>query len=308
MAKIDGSDVQTQMTPAGQTGLAPQGQSLNQWLTAMEPEIKRALPAHMKADRFLRVVLTTLRLNPKLSACNPASFVAAMMTSAQLGLEVNTPLGQAFIIPYGKEAQFQIGYKGILDLAYRTKEYQMIYAMEVYANDKFEFEYGLEPKLIHKPDKEPAGEPIYYYAVYHLANGGKAFRAWTKEKVVAHAKKFSASYKKGGDTPWKTDFDSMAKKTVLIDLLKYAPKSIEISQAFALDETVRSGLDEDMSMAPIIDIAPVEEEVKDTPQDAPDVKQEPPGATEEANQGDNPSDDLDEKEIKDSLQNFEFSE
>jgi recombination protein RecT len=229
--------------------------SLSQWLDSMRPQVERALPAHIQADRFLRVVLTTLRTNPKLAACEPNSFLAAMMTAAQLGLEINTPLGEAYIIPYKTEANFQIGYKGLLSLAYRTNQYRMIYAMEVYKNDTFSFEYGLEPKLRHVPAPAPEGEPTHYYAVYHLVNDGRAFRVWTREKVERHAQQFSQSYKAKTDSPWKSDFDSMAKKTVLIDLLRYAPKSIEFSRALVVDDTVRKDIDQDMDL-----VAPVEYE------------------------------------------------
>lgn len=233
-------------------------QSLDQWLEKMRPQVERALPAHLKADRFIRVVLTTLRVNTKLAQCDPNSFLAAMMTAAQLGLEINTPLGEAYIIPYKQEANFQIGYKGLLSLAYRTNMYKMIYAMEVYKNDIFSFEYGLEPKLKHRPAPKPEGEPTHYYAVYHLVNGGMAFRVWTRDKIIKHAEQFSQSYKAKTDSPWKSDFDSMAKKTVLIDLLKYAPKSIEFSRALAVDDTVRKDIDEDMDLVPTVDVEAVD--------------------------------------------------
>jgi len=229
-------------------------QSLSTWLESMRPQVEKALPAHLKVDRFLRVALTTLRMNPKLAACEPQSFLAAMMTSAQLGLEINTPLGEAYIIPYKTEASFQIGYKGILSLAYRTNLYKMVFAMEVYKNDEFGFEYGMEPKLHHRPAITPEGEPTHYYAVYHLTNGGMAFRVWTKEKVIKHAEKFSQSYRAQNESPWKSDFDSMAKKTVLIDLFKYAPKSVEFAKALTFDETVRRDISEDMDLVPTVDI------------------------------------------------------
>lgn len=250
-------------------------QSLSQWLDSMKPQIERALPSHLKADRFLRVVLTTLRMNSKLAACEPQSFLAAMMTSAQLGLEINTPLGEAYIIPYKTEASFQLGYRGILALAYRTNMYRMVYAMEVYRNDQFSYEYGLNPDLVHKPAPKPEGDPTHYYAVYHLTNGGMAFRVWARDKVIAHAEKFSQSYKKQTDSPWKSDFDSMAKKTVLIDLFKYAPKSVEFAKALTFDETIRKSVSEDMDLEPVIDVdvdVPATEEkvseVVDVPGDA----------------------------------------
>jgi recombination protein RecT len=189
-----------------------------------------------------RVALTAYNSNSKLKECEPMSILAAVLISSQLGLEINTPLGQAYIIPYGKQAQFQIGYKGLLDLAYRSGEYQVIYAMEVYENDEFDYEYGLDPFIKHKPHRQPKGEPIYYYAVYRTKNGGSNFRVWSREKVQDHAKKYSQAVKKGWTSPWKTDFDSMAKKTVLKDLMKYAPMSIELAQQISNDSMVGTGI------------------------------------------------------------------
>lgn len=174
------------------------------------------------------------------------SFIAAMMESAQLGLEPNTPLGQAYLIPYGSKVQFQIGYKGLLELAQRSGKIKTLYAHEVRENDEFDIDYGLEQKLIHKPLlKGSRGEVIGYYAVYHLDTGGHSFVFMTKQEILEHAMKFSKTFKMG---PWQTDFDAMAKKTVIKQLLKYAPLSIEMQKAVSSDETVKSQISEDMSL------------------------------------------------------------
>ena len=111
-------------------------------IKTIEPEIKKALPAVMTPERFTRIALSALNTTPKLAECSQMSFLAALMNAAQLGLEVNTPLGQAYLIPYnnkGKlECQFQIGYKGMLVLAYRNPELQTIQAHTVYENDLLE--------------------------------------------------------------------------------------------------------------------------------------------------------------------------
>lgn len=249
MAKADGSDVMNKLTKK-----VDKPKTLVDWINSMKPEIERALPKHIDADRIARIAITTIRTNKDLQSCEPMSFVAALMQSSQLGLEPNTPLGEAYIIPYKDKgvpsARFEMGYKGLLSLAHRTGEYQTIYAIEVYANDEFDYAYGLEPFLIHKPAEEPEGEPIRYYAVYHLKNGGKEFRVWSKKKIEKHATQYSMAFKKGWTSPWKTDFDSMAKKTVLKDLLKYAPKSIEFAKALSMDETIKHEVAEDMSEVP----------------------------------------------------------
>lgn len=225
----------------------------------MEKEFKRALPDQVGVQRFVRVAITIVRTNPKLMACDGMSIVAALMQSAQLGLEPNTPLGQAYVIPYKNkkvingqttwvdEAQFQLGYKGLITLALRTGEYKAIYAHEVYENDEFHYSYGLDKNLHHVPADTPKGEPIKYYAVYHLKNGGYDFVVWSKDRIDSHAKKYSKAVQKDQNSPWKSDYDGMAKKTVLKEVLKYAPKSIEFAQQLAADETVKREVADDMS-------------------------------------------------------------
>lgn len=214
-------------------------------LKAMENEIKAALPSMVSSERFQRVALTAFSSNPKLQQCNPTSFLAAMMTSAQLGLEPNTPLGQAYLIPYGTSCQFQIGYKGLLELAQRSGKFKTIYAHTVYSNDEFDLAYGLEQTLVHKPNFSDRGEAIGYYAVYKLTNDGNAFVYMTKDEVLKFAKEKSKTF---GSGPWQTDFDAMAKKTVIKQLLKYAPISIEIQKALVQDETSKSRVEREMDL------------------------------------------------------------
>lgn len=242
---------------------AKQGKTVFDLLKQMNNELKRALPRQISAERFSRIAMTSVRNNPKLQSCDPMSFLAALMQSAQLGLEPNTPLGQAYLIPYGKEAQFQLGYQGMLTLAYRTGEYQSIYAHGVYINDTFEYEYGLNEKLIHIPATDPQGEPVYYYAVYKLQNGGHGFVVMSREQLDKHKNKYSQSAR-SKHSPWNTDFDSMAKKTALKQLLKYAPKSVEFAQQVAQDETIKTEISEDMTEIDGIDI---EYQIEDVQQD-----------------------------------------
>lgn len=165
------------------------------------------------------------------------------MQAAQLGVEPNTPLGQAYLIPYGNVCQFQLGYKGLIDLAYRSGEVSSIQAHEVHENDVFEYEYGLEPKLKHIPAQKDRGNVIMYYAVLKLKNGGVGFEVMSREDVETFARKKSKAFNNG---PWQTDFDEMAKKTVLKKVLKYAPLKTEFARAVATDETVKSTLSDNM--------------------------------------------------------------
>lgn len=208
--------------------------TIKDYVKLYEGEIAKALPAVMTPQRFMRIVTTAITNNPKLAECSPQSFIGAMLNAAQLGLEPNTPLGQAYLIPYGKNCQFQIGYKGLLDLAYRTGEVRSITAEIVKENDVFEYELGLEPKLKHIPAKSNRGNVIFYYAVFKLKNGGEGFQVMSKEDIDAHARKYSKSFNNG---PWQSAYDEMAKKTVLKKLLKYMPLKTDFVMAVAQDET-----------------------------------------------------------------------
>jgi recombination protein RecT len=254
----------------------------------MKNQIQMALPKHLNADRIIRIATTAIRINPLLGQCESQSLLGALMQCAQLGLEPNTPLGQAYLIPFknGKTGQYQcqliIGYKGILDLCFRTNEYKMIYAYSVLKEDVFDYEYGLHPFLKHKPSEKRQGNPIKYYAVYHLRNGGEGFVVWNADEIKKHAERFSKSFKSG---PWQTDFDPMAKKTVLIDLLKYAPKSIELNRQLSIDETVNE-VNEDLS-----DVVSIYPEQSDQPEDKIEFKI--PGKKEIAEKEDNEANPFD---------------
>lgn len=210
-----------------------QPQTIKNYIKAYESEIARALPSMITAERFTRIAMTAITQNPMLAECTPQSFIGSMLYSAQLGLEPNTPLGQAYLIPYRNNARgivectFQVGYKGLIDLVRRSGEIQSIEAHIVYENDEFEYELGLEPKLKHKPAMSNRGEMIWVYAMYRLTNGGYAFEVMSKEDIQAHRVKYS----KAKNSPWNTEFEEMAKKTVLKKVLKYAPLKTEYVQA-----------------------------------------------------------------------------
>lgn len=234
-------------TQAMQTGGK---QKLQDLIKIMQPEIKKALPSVLTPERFTRMVLSALSSNPKLAVCTPQSFLGAMMTAAQLGLEPNTPLGQAYLIPYRNhgtdEVQFQIGYKGLLDLAYRSGQVSTVQAHTVYENDDFSYQYGLEPKLEHVPAKTNRGAPTHYYAVIRMKDGGYCFSVMSKDDMNQYAKKYSQSYSKGYSSPWSTSFDEMAKKTVLKRTLKYAPLKSDFVRGVAQDMTIKTEITDDM--------------------------------------------------------------
>lgn len=232
--------------------LVESGDTISKLIQRYEGEIKNALPEHIKPERMVRIALTAVQRNPKLKECDQLSFIGALLQAAQLGLEPNTNLGEAFLIPRWNDSakkilcEFQLGYQGVLTLAHNTKQYSSIYAEARYDGEDFEHKLGLHKDLIHIPNDDlQVGRPTHYYAVYKLINGGYDFKVWSFKKLVAHAEKFSESVKKGKGSPWKYNFDSMAKKTVLLDLLKYAPKSAEMSRMISNDGTVRESLDKE---------------------------------------------------------------
>ena len=141
-----------------------------------------ALPKHINSDRFVRIAITTIRQNPKLAQCNQESLLGALMVSAQLGLEPEV-LGQCYLIPYGRECQFQIGYKGMIELLRRSGQLKDIYAYSVYENDEFEMTYGLDRDLKHKPNLQNKGNFIGCYCVAVLKDDARAFEYMTKEEI-----------------------------------------------------------------------------------------------------------------------------
>ena len=236
------------------TDVATPAKTLQSYILSMEKQIKKALPSVITPERFTRIVLTAVSTNPKLGTCTPESFLGAMMTAAQLGVEPNTPLGQAYLLPYNNtrkgcvECQFQLGYKGMIDLAYRSGEVTTIQAHVVHANDEFSYSFGLEPTLKHVPAMRDRGEPTHVYAVFNTKDGGYGFEVMSMDDVRAHARKYSKSF---GSGPWQTNFEEMAKKTVLKRVLKYAPLKTDFARSLAQDETIHNEIDEDMSVIPV---------------------------------------------------------
>ena len=228
------------------------GMSIPDMIKALQPEIRKALPSMITPERFTRMALSSLNNNPQLLECTPMSFIAALMDAAQLGLEPNTPLGQAYLIPYRNkdkgvvECQFQIGYKGLIDLAYRNERLRSIEAHTVYENDEFYYELGLDARLKHIPAWDERGDIKGFYAVFKLDNGGYRFEVMSKNDVD----RFRDTYSKTANSaysPWNTSYEEMAKKTVIKKVLKYAPLKAEFKRALTLDETVKTDISMDMS-------------------------------------------------------------
>lgn len=239
-----------EITDSGNGVKLKKSMSIAELIKAMEPEIKRALPEVITPERFTRMALSALNTTPKLKECTQMSFLAALMNAAQLGLEPNTPLGQAYLIPYNNrgtmECQFQIGYKGLIDLSYRNPQMQSISAQTVYENDEFEYELGLNPKLVHRPVLQDRGEVKLFYGLYKLTNGGFGFDVMSKYDMDEYAKGYSKTFD-SSYSPWRSNYIGMALKTVIKRALKYAPLKTDFRKALSADETVKKSIGEDMS-------------------------------------------------------------
>jgi len=253
------------------------GKTINDLFEQMKPAIAQAIPKHLTPDRLLRIATTSIRTNPKLKVCSPESLLGAVMQCAQLGLEPSI-LGHAYLIPYKNkgvdECQFQIGYKGLIELARRTGQISSIMAQAVHQNDEFEYEYGINEKLRHVPADGDRGPVVKYYSYAKFKDGGYSFMVMSRNDIVIHRDKFSKAKNFG---PWVDHFDEMAKKTVLKSLMKYMPISVEFQRAVDQDETTKYFDSSAENMSEIVDVT-----------DWKDVTEETTETTVDPNQGELP--------------------
>lgn len=216
-----------------------------------------ALPRHVSEDRFVRSALTAINTVPHLAECTQTSVLAGLMQAAQLGLEVADVRGQAYLIPRKikgvYQASFQLGYRGMIDLAARagiTVDVDVICE-----NDAYDYERGTTPRLYHKPTLTDRGAAVAYYAVGTFADGrAPSFVIMGRQEVEQHRDRFASSRDyatKEISGPWVDHFDAMARKTVVRKLLNYLPTSAELRQQ-VIDAESR-----DTSDAGVIDYGPL---------------------------------------------------
>ncbi|MEK4185625.1 recombination protein RecT [Paenibacillus sp. FSL L8-0494] len=255
------------------------GKTINDLFEQMKPAIAQAIPKHLTPDRLLRIATTSIRTNPKLKVCSPESLLGAVMQCAQLGLEPSI-LGHAYLIPYRNknketgqlvdECQFQIGYKGLIELARRTGQISSIMAQAVHQNDEFEYEYGINEKLRHVPADGDRGPVVKYYSYAKFKDGGYSFMVMSRQDIVIHRDKFSKAKNFG---PWVDHFDEMAKKTVLKSLMKYMPISVEFQRAVDQDETTKYFDSSAENMSEIVDVTDWKDVTEETTETATDPNQ-----------------------------------
>ena len=210
--------------------------------------IAQALPKHMNPERLMRVAITSVTSNPKLLECYVPTLIGGIIQCSQMGLEPNTVLGHAYLIPFYNskkkrtDAQVIIGYKGLIDLARRSGQINSIAAHAVRKNDDFEYEYGLTEKLRHVPAEGDRGDITHFYAVAHMKDGGHAFEVMTAAAVT----KIRNAGQGKNNPVWSDHFEEMGRKTAIRRLAKYLPLSVEMATAVAMEDATERGAQPDL--------------------------------------------------------------
>ncbi len=262
-------------TQPQQTQVAQRQQSVGDLMRSpgVAAKIKDVLGNEKVAAGFISSVISIANGNKELRKADPMTVVGAAMVAATLQLPVVPTIGLAYIVPYKGQAQFQIGYKGLIELAERSGQFkniidEVVYEGQLVHKNKFTGEY------VFDEDARKSDKVIGYMARFDLINGFSKTIFWTIAEVQAHANKFSQAYRNGYNCPWKSDFDAMARKTVLKALFsKYAPKSIQMQNAIAFDQAAVKANDEIASGAEPINIDAFEVEYIDNPDSAPTEEQ-----------------------------------
>lgn len=217
---------------------------VNSMLVKNKTAIMATLPKGFNFDRMCRTLINAVSTTPQLAQCTPASLFLSSVRSFSLGLEPNGALNEAYLVPYWNskkacnEAQFMPSYRGLQNLARRSGEIAEIYSKTVKENDIFEVEEGTDRKIIHKPNyTKDRGKAVCFYAVFRTKDGNIDFEVMSIGEIDAIRSRSKAS----DSGPWVTDYEEMAKKTVMRRLLKRAPMSVELAAAVAFDNKAAVG-------------------------------------------------------------------
>lgn len=214
--------------------------TLGSWLNQKRDELAKVLPKHLTPERLIRVAINCVAKTPLLAACSMDSLYKCVLACAELGLEPGGALGLAYLVPFknkagGYDSQLVVGYRGFIELARRSGQLSQIEAHVVHAGDQFQVEFGLAPKLVHVPklDGSP-GQALFVYCLASFRDGGKHVEVMTIEAV----NNIRARSRAALSGPWVTDYEEMARKTVVRRAAKYLPLSPELAQAFEADDDV----------------------------------------------------------------------
>lgn len=199
-----------------------------------------------KGQQFVTSIISAVSTNPQLAECDNASIVSAALLGQALNLSPSPQLGQFYLVPFNdnkrgcKVAQFQIGYKGYIQLAIRSGQYKKLNVLAIKEGELIKYDpldEDIEVKLIENEEEREKAETIGYYAMFEYLNGFRKTIYWSKKRMEAHALKYSMGYRaKKGYTFWEKDFDGMAYKTMLRQLIsKWGIMSIDLTMQKALE-------------------------------------------------------------------------
>ena len=202
-----------------------------------------------KGDQFISAIISAVSTNPALQECDHSTIFSAALTGAALNLSPSPQLGQFYMVPFNdnkngrKVAQFQLGYKGYIQLAIRSGHYKKLNVLAIKEGELVKFDplnEEIEVNLIEDEEKRESAKTIGYYAMFEYTNGFRKAIYWSKKKMEAHALKYSKGYAaKKGYTFWEKDFDGMGFKTMLRQLIsKWGIMSVEMQTAYERDNAV----------------------------------------------------------------------
>jgi recombination protein RecT len=217
--------------------------ALAQMVDVYSADITAILPKHVDFHRMKQLFILSVKNTPTLLDCDPASLMKSLFTAASMGLEPDPYFGQVYLLPYGKNVQVIPGYKGLLRLVHNSGEITSISAQAVYENDEFDYDLASGERPKHRPSlKDGRGQAIAYYCLANFRDGGFHFELMTKEEIEGIRLR-SAAVKSGRSTPWKTDYDEMAKKTVIRRAVKRLPISLsrETRNALIAEDAYHAG-------------------------------------------------------------------
>ncbi len=241
---------------------------LKAFTPAVVGQLNKALPRFLagQGERMVRCLFTCVQTTPKLLDCAPMTLFGGVIQAGQLGLELGGPLGQAYLIPYGTNATFVLGYKGVISLVFRSDMLKTLRPVRVLEGDHFEVHQGTDARIIHIPRKNNRGKVTDYYVTSEIANGGKDFETFSYEEALEFRDRYSSS--RTAPTyiqekmPWydmregigANGFDLMACKTLMKRIGKRLPVSVEFQRAIGLDDAADAGQDQQLSSVVVVDM------------------------------------------------------
>lgn len=216
--------------------------SLRELMLAARPKLGEVCARHLPPDRLVRLAVAAVSRVPKLQECSPESVLAAVFIAGRLGLEPDGVLGGSYLVPFGRECQLIVGYRGLVDLAIRSGKVKSVVSRVVHEKDRFKVVLGVDDSIKHVPsDEEDPGAWTHVYAVATLADGTKQFEVMSRRQVMAIREKSRAKDSGPWRNPDSEDGKEMARKTVVKRLAKSLPLSTEFAAALAMDNAAESG-------------------------------------------------------------------